>query len=372
GATPDPEGGLIERESDGYPAGLFSETAMSMVLDKMPFPELDAIMKAGMSVFDRIVKQGITSIGMVLQTDDEGVAGTQGVYDIPLLEMLLDRIPINLYALLAAKDIGQIVALRNSRFHRSETACDRRIGGFKFWADGTFSSCTACMQQPFTDFRERAGFLIHTPDQMYSRMVEAHLAGLQIAVHSIGDKSTRVCVDLFDQLLREHPDNAHRHRLEHASQLDARLIQDIARLKLVISTQPMFIHSEKEWLPRRLGPDRTPWTYAFHSLLEAGIMVAGASDAPIEELNVLQAIGCCVTRDGFEPRQRISAGEALRLFTINAAYAQFEETVKGSLTAGKRADMVILDRNPLTVPPDEIQNIQVRRTICGGVSLYTR
>jgi predicted amidohydrolase YtcJ len=369
--TSDPEGGKIQREGDGYPSGVFSETAMSILLEEVPFPELETIIEAGISVFDRIGRHGITSVGMILQTDEEGISGTQGVYDIPLLELLLDRIPINLYTLLVAKDVEKIVSLKQSEFHNQETASGRRIGGLKFWADGTLSSCTAYMQHPFSDFPDQKGFLIHSPDEMYSRMAAAHNAGEQIAIHSIGDASTRTCVDLFDRLLKEYPNSAHRHRLEHASQLDAQLIKDIARLNLVVSTQPMFIHSEKKWLAKRLGPERIKWTYAFRSLLDAGVIVAGASDAPIEELNVLQAIGCCVTRDGFEPRQGITVEEAIRLFTINAAYAQFEESVKGSLSTGKRADMVILDKSPISVPPHEIKNIQIKQTICNGIPIYT-
>lgn len=367
----DPKGGIIEREGDGYPSGVFSETAMSILLEKMPFPEMDTIMKTGISVFDRIVKQGITSIGMILQTDEEGVAGSQGAYDQILMEMLLDHIPINLYTLFVTKDINKIVSLKESKFHKQAKTKERRIGGLKFWADGTFSSCTAYMEQPFSDFPDRKGFLIHSPKDMYKRMVAAHNAGEQIAIHSIGDASTRVCVDLFDQLLKEYPNKSHRHRLEHASQLNPQLIKDIARLNIVVSTQPMFIQSEKNWLTKRLGSERTQWTYAIRSLLDAGVLVAGSSDAPIEELNVLQAIECCVTRDGFEPQQRISAEEAIRLFTINAAYAQFEDSIKGSLNVGKRADMVILDKNPVSVYPNEIKNIQIMQTICGGIPVYT-
>jgi len=370
-STSEPDGGKIEREKDGYPSGVFSETAMSILLEKAPFPELETIMEAGISVFDHIAKQGITSVGMILQTDDEGVSGSQGIYDIPLMELLLDRIPINLYTLLVTKDIEKIVSLKPSKFHKHGMVSGRRIGGMKFWADGTLSSCTAYMQRPFSDFPDRKGFLIHSSDEMYKRMAAAHKAGEQIAIHSIGDASTRICVDLYDRLLKEYPTSSHRHRLEHASQLDSQLIKDIARLNLVVSTQPMFIHSEKEWLSKRLGPERTPWTYAFRSLLDAGVTVAGASDAPIEELSVLQAIGCCVTREDFEPQQRITAEEAVQLFTINAAYAQFEESVKGSLSKGKRADMVLLNKNPVAVPPDEIKHIRILQTICGGIPIYS-
>ena len=120
---------------------------------------------------------------------------------------------------------------------------------------------------------------------------------------------------------------------------------------------------------QRLGANRTQWTYAFKSLLDAGIKVAGASDAPAEDVNILQAIQYCVTRDGFEPQQCISAVQAIKMFTLDAAYAQFEEHEKGSLTVGKRADMVVLTSNPTTIDINEIADIKVLQTIVSGQNL---
>ena len=158
--------------------------------------------------------------------------------------------------------------------------------------------------------------------------------------------------------------------MEHASQLDEGLIADIARLNLVVATQPLFIHSEKSWLHKRLGKERTGWTYPLRALFGAGITVAGGSDAPIESLNVLHAIQCCVDREGFEVQQGIGVDEAIQMFTLNAAYAQFEDSVKGSITAGKRADLVVLSDHPGNVPVDQIKNIRVERTICAGKEIY--
>ena len=213
---------------------------------------------------------------------------------------------------------------------------------------------------------------MHSPDELYRRMLAAHLSGLQICVHAIGDEANRLCAELFSRLLTEHPLPSHRHRIEHASILDEETIARIARLGLVVSTQPLFIHSEKHWLHKRLGPERAKRTYPFRAMLDAGIHLAGASDAPIESTDVLHAIHCCITREGFEPQQGITVMEALRMFTIDAAYAQFEESVKGSLTPGKRADMVVLSSNPLTTPTNEIRSIRVENTIVGGVTIYTR
>jgi predicted amidohydrolase YtcJ len=371
-ATADPEGGVIDRESNGYPAGPFRETAAQILLAAMPLPKMQSIIEAATAAFDRIAANGITSVGMILQTGAEGVSGEQGRYDIPLMEMVLDHIPINLYTMLVADDLGPIEAARKTKLHHEQRGAGHRIGALKFWADGTFSSCTAYMNQPFSDHPDKKGFLIHRPDEIYRRMVFAHNAGLQIAIHVIGDACARICVDLFDRLLREYPLRDHRHRLEHASQLDAALIQDMARLNLMVSTQPLFIHSEKNWLHNRLGAKRTAWTYPLRSLFDAGVKVGGASDSPIESLDVLHAIQCCVTREGFEIHQSITVEEAVHMYTLNAAYIQFEDTIKGSIGTGKRADLVVLSANPVTVPSDQIRDIQIERTICGGKVVFEK
>ncbi|MCP4754512.1 MAG: amidohydrolase [Proteobacteria bacterium] len=365
-ATDDPEGGKIDRESDGFPAGPFRENAMTIILNAMPVPDMKTIADAAEAVFKRVASFGITSLGAILQTDDEGVSGAQGAFDVSLMELVLDRVPFSLFGLVAAKEIEPVERVRQSALHQPELGQGHRIGALKIWADGTFGSCTALMSQPFTDQPDKSGFLVLPEDEIYRRMVVAHRDGLQIAVHSIGDACTRKCVGLFERLLKEYPREDHRHRIEHASLLDADLIRDLARLGLIVSTQPMFIHSEKDWIRKRLGPERTKWVYPLRSLVDAGVKVACSSDAPIESMDTLHAIQCCVTRDGFEPHQSVTAQEAIRMFTLDAAFAQFEDTVKGSLSVGKRADMVVLDRNPVSVPVDEIKDIQVKRTICGG------
>ena len=246
GTTLDPEGGKIEHLPSGELSGIFRETAMSILTQAIPLPPFESIISAGIQVFERIAGYGITSVGMMLQTGSEGIAGDQGVYDLPLMEMLLEHIPLNLYSLLVVDDVTKLATLKQSALNQPAGNRDRTIGGIKFWADGTFGSCTAYVDQPFSDFPDRSGFLIHPREKMYERMKAAHKAGEQIAIHTIGDASTRVCLDLFERLFREFPDIECRHRLEHASLLNEELIVDIARLNLVVSTQPLFIKSEKE------------------------------------------------------------------------------------------------------------------------------
>lgn len=370
-ATPDPQAGIMEREENGFPAGMFKEAAAQMVLSAMPMPDMNVYMKSGRDTFMKLASHGITSAGVILQTGAEGPAGAAGAYDVLAMQLLLEGCPICLYGLLIADDPSQVEEARKTALHRTEPG-GNRIGGVKFYADGTFGSCTAYMQEPFSDRPDTRGLLMHEPDDLYRRMKAAHLAGLQICVHAIGDEANRICAGLFGRLLKEHPCPGHRHRIEHASILTDDTIALFAKLGLVVSTQPMFIHSEKTWLHKRLGGERLKRTYPFRSILDAGIRLAGASDAPVESTEVLHAIQCCVTREGLEHAQSITIMEALRMFTIDAAYAQFEETIKGSLTPGKRADMVVLSQNPLKAVPDEIHTITVEKTIAGGEIIYAR
>lgn len=369
-STPDPEGGRIDRESGGFPSGPFRESAMALILAALPLPDEASIRDAAGISFKRLASYGISSAGVILQTGEEGPAGTAGSFDSFVLQMLLDEIPVNLYCLLIADGTAALEPLRAALDRPSPKGTTRRLGGIKLYADGTYASCTAAMFEPFSDCLGTSGFMTMSGDELYRRMREAHNAGLQVAVHAIGDRANRTCVDLYARLFAEHPRSGCRHRLEHASQLDECIIADIARLGIVVSSQPMFIHSERGWLHKRLGAHRTPWTYPYRSLIDAGVRLAGASDAPVEMLDVLHALQCCVTREGFETHQCISAYEALRMFTLDAAYAQFEENMKGSISAGKRADLVVLSENPIRVAPDRIASIKVLETIVGGMTIY--
>jgi predicted amidohydrolase YtcJ len=143
----------------------------------------------------------------------------------------------------------------------------------------------------------------------------------------------------------------------------------MARLGVVAAVTPLYVRTERAWLGERLG-ERVRMTYPFRSMLDAGVRLAGSSDAPVESTDVLGAIQCCVTRDGFETQEGVTAAEAVRMYTLDAAYAQHQEEVSGSIAAGKRADMVLLGANPVDVPTESISGIRVLRTIAGGKTCF--
>jgi hypothetical protein len=365
-STQDPEAGVIEREADGYPSGPFRETAAQLIMKAMPMPELTALIEGARNTFRRLASLGLTSLGVVLQTGEEGPAGSVGAFDTMAMQLFSEHCPLSLYSLLVTSDVASLEGLRNTVLASGAN----RLGGVKLFADGTFGSSTAYMLAPFADDPSKRGLLMHTPEELYKRMTEAHNAGWQVCIHAIGDAANRLCAELYGRLFKEFPRKGCRHRIEHASIMDEWTIQELALLGVVVSTQPMFIHSEKGWLPRRLGAERCNIVYPFRSLLDAKVVIAGASDGPIESQDVLHAIQCCVTREGFEPHQCISVEEALRMYTIDAAFAQLEENIKGSITPGKRADLVILSADPFTVDPDTIKDIKVESTVVAGETVY--
>jgi predicted amidohydrolase YtcJ len=370
--TPDPEGGVIDREPDGFPNGIFRESASKILVNAIPIPDMQVFADGAKKSFAKMAACGITSAGFIMQTGEEGPAGTQGAFELMLIQMLLEQIPINMFCMLVAEDVDQVLDAMKTPLNAPGKFTERTIGAVKYFSDGTYGSHTAYMFEPYADAPDKSGFLIHSEEELYRRMFAAHCAGLQVCVHAIGDRANRVCLDLFERMQKEHPRDDCRHRLEHASQMTDEIIADIVRLGVVVSTQPMFIHSEKKWLHARLGEQRVKYTYPFRMLIEAGVCVAGASDHPIESIDVLHALELCVTREGFEPQQGISIANAIKMYTINAAYAQKEEAIKGSITPGKRADMVVLSECPTEVRPDRIRHIKVLKTICGGQVIHDK
>ncbi|MHA1256398.1 MAG: amidohydrolase [Promethearchaeota archaeon] len=209
-------------------------------------------------------------------------------------------------------------------------------------------------------------------EDIYFQMKEAHNLGYQIGVHAIGDKANRVLVDLYKRLLTEFPKENHRHRIEHASLLTSDVIKDMKELGIIASVQPPFITSDRRLAVSRLGPERCKYTYPIKSLVDAGVLCASGSDSPVEDPDVVLGLHALVNRDGFVPEQCISMNDALKTYTINGAYSAFEEEVKGSIEVGKLADLVILDKNPLEVPKNEIKDLKVLETIIRGKTVFKK
>jgi predicted amidohydrolase YtcJ len=258
-----------------------------------------------------------------------------------------------------------------------------RIGALKGFADGSLGSTTAWFFAPYTDTPNTSGTpsdeLLH-PDEMYEHMRAADAAGLQIAVHAIGDRANNSILNFFERLEKEDPPWDRRLRIEHAQHLLPTDIPRFAQLHVIASVQPYHAIDDGRWADKRIGPQRVKTTYAFRSLLDSKVVLAFGSDWFVAPISPLMGIYAAATRrtldgkhpDGWVPEQRISVPEAVHAYTMGSAYAAMEENIKGSLEPGKLADLTILSDDIFHIDPVEICNTQVDITVFDGQVIFER
>jgi predicted amidohydrolase YtcJ len=252
------------------------------------------------------------------------------------------------------------------------------VGAIKLYVDGAMGSRGAWMLAPYADRPDHSGLNV-LPVADLRRLTEAAARrGWQVCTHAIGDRANRETLDAYAAALQKYPRPDPRFRIEHAQCLSPQDIERFARLKVIASMQPTHATSDMRWAEARVGKQRLQGCYAWRSLLASGARLAFGSDFPVESENPLWGIYAAVTRQdqlghpegGWMPEQRLTRAEALRLFTLDAAYAAFQEKELGSLTPGKLADFVVFDRDILTVPPRELLRARVLRTVIGGETVY--
>ena len=369
---PNIEGGEIGRNDNGKINGIISEKAVNLILSKMAFPEVEILNEAAKRAFNELAEKGITSLHGILSAGTSSEFGSAGAVEIPLRKSFHKYILQNWYALINIEKPKKLHKLKKPPLDDGKKDGKFKVGCLKLYLDGTFGAKTACMFEPFSDAPDKVGYCVIDEDEIYEKMKEAHNEGFQIAIHVIGDKGNRIAMDLYKRLLDEFPRDDHRHRIEHASMLKEDVLKDMAKYKIIASCQPPFINSEYNWLPKRLGIERCKYTYPMRSIIDNGIILISGSDCPIEDPNPILGIHALITRNNFIPEQCITVEEALKTYTKNAAYAAFEEDIKGTLEPGKLADMVILDKNPFKVPREDVKKIQVLETIIRGKSVYKK
>ncbi|MFX0000735.1 MAG: amidohydrolase [Candidatus Hodarchaeota archaeon] len=366
-----PDGGEIRRNENGDITGVISEEALELVYStaaKYLMPKPDVIKKTAIKAFNFLAKKGITSIQGIFNYDKE--EGGLSLVEVPIYKTIQDYILQNCYAMICTDKPKKLTRLKKKPLDGGKVDSKFKLNTLKLFLDGSFGAKTACMWEPFADAPNMCGFCVVEEDEIYEKMKSAHKLGFQIITHAIGDRANRIAVNLYKKLLDEFPKEDHRHRVEHASMLTNDVIKDMKEYGIIASCQPPFINSEYMWLEKRLGKERCKYTYPMKSIVDAGVILISGSDCPIEDPSPILGLHALVNRNGFIPEQCITIEEALKTYTINAAYGAFEEKIKGSIEIGKLADLVILDKNPLEVPNDQIKDIQVIETIIRGKSVY--
>lgn len=370
--TVSPPGGEIVKDPvTGEPTGILKDAAIDLVNQVIPEPSLEAKMKAAEAALRQAAECGLTSV------HDMADARNFEVYQVLLKE---DRLTCRIVLYLPVTEVNLLVRLRlKTPFGNDQL----KIGGLKGFVDGSLGSSTALFFEPYTDNPQLAG-LLHSqmfPEGiMEKRIAAAEEAGLQVAIHAIGDKANALILDVFERVVQEHGTRDRRWRIEHAQHLRPEDIRRMGRLGVIASVQPYHAIDDGRWAERKIGRERCRTTYAFRSLLDAGVRLACGSDWSVAPLNPLTGIYAAVTRrtldgrhpDGWFPEQKITLEEAVRGYTSNGAFAEFAEERKGSVEPGKLADLVVLDRNIFRLPVEQIIEAKVIMTIMGGRIVYRR
>lgn len=362
--TPSPTGGHIYVQ-DGELTGLVAERARSVFNGVgRRTPVTREVRQAGVALMSRrMTAAGITSVHQT----GTGSTGLQALQDARAAGELRFR----MYAFAS----GGLFRTLSEAGVRTGFGDDRiRVGAVKYSADGSASERTMRMSTPYVGRPDDYGILTMSQEQIDDAVEEAHRAGWQIGIHANGDVAIDMVLNAYERVQREWPRPDARHRIEHCSLVNEDLLRRIKAAGVIPTPFWTYAHFHGEkWV--EYGPEKMQSMFAHRSFLDHGIPVAGASDYPPGAFEPLMAIQSMVTRKDLAgrvwgPNQRISVDEALRVGTINGAHASFEEATKGSITAGKLADFVVLAEDPHDVDPDAISAIEVVRTVVGGETVH--
>lgn len=367
-AMRDPEGGKILRDASGVPTGVFVDAASGIVGRNVPGATAEQMRVALEEAVALANSHGLTGV------HDAGLS----LEAIVAIRQAIDagEFDLRLYAMIGGAgetldyfcDNGPIMSHGGKLTVRS----------VKFYMDGALGSRGAALLEDYHDDAGNRGLLMVQPEAFEPAVRKAMTCGLQVNTHAIGDAGNRAVLDAYESALASVGHTAGRHRVEHAQVV---ALEDIARFRelgLIASVQPTHATSDMYWAADRVGPDRVMGAYAWRRFADQGTPLALGSDFPVERVAPLLGFYAAVTRQdadgwpegGWMAHERLTRLEALRGFTLGAAYAAFQETDLGSITPGKRADFVVLDRDIMTVPADEILGTQIVATYLGGEAVY--
>lgn len=364
--TKEVEGGEIVRDAAGNPAGVFKDAAMGYVYKVIPDPSFDEKLEAAQAATDHAASLGVTSV-------QDMSAGT----DVGVYQELLRRgtLKTRVYGCSPLSDYQR---LQRTGIRHAFGDAMLRVGCLKGYADGSLGSTTAWFFEPYLDAPQSTGLASDEVPKMLDNIMAADKAGLQIRIHAIGDKANATVLDNFAKVEAANGDKNRRFAIEHAQHLRVEDIKRFGEQKVVASMQPFHIIDDGRWAWKRLDEKRLKGTYAFRTILDTGGVLAFGSDSPVASLNPLYGVYAAVTRrtlddknpNGWLPEQKISVEEAVRGFTWGSAYAEFQETVKGTLEVGKLADFVILSDDIFTIDPVKIRDVTVVTTVVDGKIVF--
>ncbi|KGM56872.1 amidohydrolase [Lysobacter arseniciresistens ZS79] len=365
-----PDGGRIVRDAQGRATGVLVDSAMALVASAMPAMDAAATEHALELGMRQAVEHGLTGV------HDAGVS----LQELRAYQALADRdaMPLRIHAM--ADGDGEALAwlCDNGLYTHPDGRLQMRA--VKLFIDGALGSRGAALLDDYSDDSGNHGLLLMTPEQLVDVATRAKRCGVQVATHAIGDRGNRVVLDAFEHVLGDDAAGDHRWRVEHAQILTRADIPRFDALGVIASMQPTHATSDMPWAADRIGDERIQWAYAWRKLRDAGARLALGSDFPVESVDPRLGLYAAATRTdstaapagGWQPQEKLTAWEALRGFTSDAAYAGFAEDQVGSLEVGKRADFVLLAQDPLAIDPAGLDELDVLATYVDGEAVYRR
>jgi hypothetical protein len=352
-----PSGGAIDKNPrTGELTGILRDTATSLIWQVVPEPTADELFEATALACQKIAEAGITSLHWILLSQNE----------LPIIQRLYaeGKLPIRVNIIVPYE------FLKETAGFQSTDSSMLRIGGVLMTADGYLDSKTAALTQPYSDEPSHSGTMLLTEQELAVSVERVLSLDLQPVIHAMGDKAVDAALKVIEQTASS---KGVRFRIEQAAVLNWELIKRLRAEKVVVSVQPTVVATEfAVWsAATRLGVERARWLHPLKTLLKEGVKVAGGSDCPMEPLNPLVGVREAVLRRSF-PAQRLTVEEALRLYTVDAAYSSDEENGKGSIEDGKVADLTILSNDPLAVQAKELGDISVEATIIDGKVVHSK
>jgi predicted amidohydrolase YtcJ len=362
-------GGTIVRRADGEPTGVLKDEAQGPVSAVIPIPSESQSDAALTRAMEWAASKGVTAVADV---------------DVPWYEVAALR-----RAHAAGKLTTRVSAYVPLRYWRTMADTVRargigddrlRVAGVKGYVDGSLGSTTALFYRPYNDAPTTSGLFVTPEDSLRVWIGAADSAGLQLAVHAIGERANGVLLDIYDSVAKAHGSRDRRFRIEHAQHLRRADIARLATTGVLASMQPYHAIDDGRWAEKRIGPERIKTTYAFRSLLDRGARLAFGSDWTVAPIDPLLGIYAAVTRQtldgknprGWIPEQKITVEEALRAYTGTNAYGVFAEKSRGRLAPGYLADLVVLDRDLTSISPETINQAQIQATVIGGKVVFQK
>lgn len=368
--TPSPAGGEIVKDKVGQPTGVLIDNAEYLVTKLIPKADVEQLSAQLNAASEHLLSLGITSV------HDAGIS--KQVYEFYQRQAQTGQLMFRIYAMIAATDPQINDMLKKGHIKTEDDMLS--IRSVKAYGDGALGSRGAALIKPYSDDKDNHGLLVTPQESLPSLFSQVLAANFQLNFHAIGDRANRLALQQFAKTFKIYPENTERHRIEHAQVVAVEDIPLFKELGIIPSMQPTHATSDMNMAEDRIGKVRLKGAYAWKTFLEQGSRVAFGSDFPVELANAFHGLHAAVTRQtpenepkmGWIPEEKVSIEDALRGFTLDAAYAAFQDDKLGTLEIGKRADFIFIDRDIFKRPASDIRDTQVLETWINGQQVFSK